>query len=135
MSTDILLVDDDEDLRFALAQLLLDEGYAVEELSHADTLIEVIETRRPGLVLLDLSMENFDVAATGRLLAEKGLMEWSRIIVLSGREDAAQITQEHGFHGTLPKPFELDRLLELVEAALARRRTQEKAHHDDPLHP
>jgi len=134
MSIDILLVDDDEDLRFALTQLLEDEGYAVEALPGADTLVEVIESRRPGLVFLDLSMEAFDVADTARQLEEKGLLSSSHIVVLSGRDDASEVTREHGFHGTLPKPFDLERLLALVESTLARRRAQGSAH-ENQVHP
>lgn len=118
MSIDILVVDDDMDMRTTLVELLAGEGYVVESLSGAQTLIEIIESRRPKLVLLDLTMPGFDVAATAQKMRERGILSQSRIVALSGLDQLHRLVDSYGFHGALPKPFELDELFDLVAGAL-----------------
>lgn len=135
MDLDVLVVDDDVDMRTTLEELLADEGYVVESLSGAKTLIDVIESRSPKLVLLDLTMPGFDVSATAQIMHERGISSRTRIIALSGLDRLHQLVEEYGFHGALPKPFEIDQLFELVAETVVPRSDTDSASPGDVLHP
>ena len=119
MGIDILVVDDDADMRMTLVELLADEGYSVQELSSARALVDDIEARRPRLVLLDLTMPGFDVARTAEEMADRGVLRSCRVIALSGLDRSEELAAQFGFHGALPKPFQIDDLLATVERALS----------------
>ena len=57
MATDILIVDDEADIRELVGGILEDEGYAVRTAKNADEAITAIQSRRPHLVLLDIWLE------------------------------------------------------------------------------
>ena len=57
MATDILIVDDEADIRELVGGILEDEGYAIRTAKHADEAITAIQARRPHLVLLDIWLE------------------------------------------------------------------------------
>ena len=57
MSADILVVDDEVDIRELVAGLLDDEGYETRVAGHSDEALELIEQRRPSLVFLDIWLQ------------------------------------------------------------------------------
>jgi two-component system nitrogen regulation response regulator NtrX len=57
MATDILIVDDEADIRELVAGILEDEGYAVRTAKDAEEALSAVAARRPNLVLLDIWLE------------------------------------------------------------------------------
>ena len=96
MSHQLLVVDDEPDIRELLKEILEDEGYEVEVAHNADTARSARRSRRPDLVLLDIWMPDTD----GITL----LKEWSE----SGNNDAPVIMMSG--HGTVETAVEATRL-------------------------
>ena len=114
MPVDVLVVDDDADLRSPLVELLRDEGYVVDELGTAQGLLQKIASGQPKLILLDLTLPGGDL----RALIEQGhrdhLFEGRVTLALSGLEDAATLADEMGLNGAVRKPFDILSLLAQV---------------------
>ena len=114
--TRILVVDDDPDIRFAVATLLLDAGYEVASATNGVEAFAEIRARRPDAVLLDLRMAVMDgwefLAAIRGDMALRGVP----IGVLSGSNDAVKANAEPAVWAVIPKPFMVEQLLTTVEA-------------------
>ena len=54
MAHDILIVDDEADIRTMIADILQDEGYEVRQAADADQALEAGKSRQPSLVILDI---------------------------------------------------------------------------------
>ena len=117
----VLVVEDDADLRAAVADILEDEGFEVHVAENGqDALTELGELgtlgRRPCLVLLDLMMPVMDgFTFMERLLADPGLRELP-VVVLS----ASVKEPPRGARAMLRKPFEIPLLLDTVAGYCAR---------------
>jgi two-component system KDP operon response regulator KdpE len=123
----ILLVEDDYDTRAAMATVLGDAGYDVLEAGDGRTALELCARSSPALVLLDLSLP--DGPGLELLAQMRALPGGHDLIVLavSGfqeRTDAAGAAAggERRLDGYLRKPFGAARLLDMVGAALSKRR-------------
>jgi CheY-like chemotaxis protein len=113
---DVLVVDDDEIIRGMLAFLLEGEGHAVEQAPDGADALEVLRTRPPDCMVLDLMMPGVDGLSVLRTRRDEGLAPETRVIVLtakSGTEDAVWCW-EAGADEFLTKPFDPMRLLRLV---------------------
>lgn len=116
MSRTVLVVDDDLDLRAALAEVLLDAGYKpvlARSAEHALHLLESIV--RPCLILLDYTMPG--AGAEGFLAAIESLhdAESFSVVLMSGIR-GVQLRSGKRVSGKLSKPFEMEQLLTLLEA-------------------
>lgn len=114
MAAEVLVVDDDEDIRYSICEILRDEGYRVAELSSGEGMLEALEKHQPQLVLLDLSLPGTNTQALARRLKDSGWLEKTTIYAVSGMEDAADCARRMGLHGTVNKPFDLNMLLTRV---------------------
>lgn len=111
---DVLVVDDERDIRATLAEFLREEGFAVGELPDARALLSTIVAEKPRLVLLDLTMPGFDPE---RVLAEfhaRALGRQTAVVALTGLDDATVLARQLGLDGVVRKPFGLDELLAWV---------------------
>jgi two-component system response regulator (stage 0 sporulation protein F) len=115
MGMDVLVVDDEPDIRVTLSEFLRDEGYGVVELEDGRLLADTIAEHSPQLVLLDLTMPHFDPRAAMRELQDRGLVEGTTILAMSGLEDAGALAEELGLGGVVRKPFEIEELLAAVK--------------------
>ncbi|HSC83611.1 MAG TPA: sigma-54 dependent transcriptional regulator [Pseudomonas sp.] len=120
--TQVLLIDDDEHLRQALAQTLDLAGLRVETLANAQDLPGRIETDWPGVVVSDIRMPGIDGLELLRQLHEQdaGLP----ILLITGHGDVPLAVQamRAGAYDFLEKPFASDALLDSVHRALELRR-------------
>ena len=111
----ILIVDDHDDIRESLAELLSEEGYAVALASNGREALQYLQANRPPcLILLDLMMpvmNGFEFRAAQR---EDPKLAEIPIAVVSGREDAPQNAAEMQAVHCFPKPVNLDALLRAV---------------------
>ena len=116
---DVLIVDDDPDIRDALGECLRYEGYAVHAAADGRDALDRLEIGlRPDVILLDLMMpvlNGFDV-----LDALKSRPDWNAIpvLVVSANRSAEEANLP-GAVGFLGKPVNMDRLIAAVEQAVA----------------
>ena len=109
----ILVVDDDPSIRDTVSEILELEGYPVATATNGAEALEVVERRRPSLVLLDMRMPVLDGWGFARGLADRGLK--LPILVMTAAQDARRWAEEIRAEGYLAKPFDLPDLLDAVE--------------------
>ncbi|HEV7129517.1 MAG TPA: response regulator [Ktedonobacterales bacterium] len=112
----VLVVDDDQDIRNVLRDLLSDEGYQVSLASDgAEGLRLLASASEPLVVLLDLMMPRVDgFEVCRRLAADSHLRDSHAVVLMSARRNLE--TADHtAVTATIPKPFEIDDLLTLVD--------------------
>lgn len=127
----ILIVDDEEDVRIALQQVLERAGYEVSVAATGNDGLDLLNKERADLVITDVIMPGIDGITTARKIREK--YRGTRIIVISGGGKAAPEPYEPdaistrsylasassaGADRTLTKPFDRDELLRVVRSLL-----------------
>jgi two-component system, OmpR family, response regulator MprA len=115
----ILVVDDDPDVRGLLAILFDREGYEVVTAIDGEAALEYAEDSRIGLIFLDLQMPRVDGRTFCRAYRERGGR--APIVLLTAAEIEPGDVARYGFDTYIPKPFDVDRVLETVERHLAAR--------------
>ena len=113
----ILVVDDDEDIRLTLQQILEDEGYPALSAANGLEALDVIrrQPRLPRLVLLDLMMPVMDGAPFQAKLAEDPGLASVPVVVISA---GATPHRQAGVHaaGYLSKPVDLRTLMGTIRS-------------------
>ncbi|MBO9623176.1 MAG: sigma-54-dependent Fis family transcriptional regulator [Sphingomonas sp.] len=119
MSLDILVVDDERDIRELVAGVLEDEGYSTRGAADSDSALEAIAERRPSLVLLDVWLQGSRLDGLELLDEIKRRDASLPVLVISGHGnlDTAVAAIRRGASDFIEKPFEAERLLLLVERA------------------
>ena len=119
MAIDILVVDDERDIRELVAGVLEDEGYQTRSAADSDAALEAIATRRPSLVLLDVWLKDSRLDGLELLDEMKRRDPTIPVLVISGHGnlDTAVSAIRRGAADFIEKPFEAERLLLLVERA------------------
>ncbi len=119
MALDVLVVDDEADIRDLVAGVLEDEGYSVRTASDSDSALSAIEDRRPSLVLLDVWLQGSRLDGLQILEQVKHRDPTLPVIMISGHGnlDTAVAAIREGAVDFIEKPFEAGKLLHLVERA------------------
>lgn len=119
MALDILIVDDERDIRDLVAGVLSDEGYECRTAGDSDAALAAIDERRPSLVLLDVWLHGSRMDGLEVLDAIKAREPELPVIIFSGHGniDTAVSAISRGAMDFIEKPFEAERLLLLVERA------------------
>lgn len=119
MSIDILVVDDERDIRELVAGVLEDEGYQTRDAADSDAALDAIAARRPSLVLLDVWLQGSRLDGLDLLDEIKRRDPSIPVLVISGHGnlDTAVAAIRRGASDFIEKPFEAERLLLLVERA------------------
>ena len=119
MALDILVVDDEKDIRELVAGVLSDEGYECRTAGDSTHAIEAVDERRPSLVLLDVWLHGSPMDGLEVLDAIKSREPELPVIIFSGHGniDTAVSAVSRGAMDFIEKPFEAERLLHLVERA------------------
>jgi DNA-binding response OmpR family regulator len=115
----ILVIDDDSSIRQVIAYALGDEGYQVDEASDGETALESVGRQHPDLILLDMKMPGIDGWEFARLYRER-YERVAPIIVLTAARDAAQRASDINAVSYIPKPFDLDALLDRISDVMTR---------------
>jgi two-component system nitrogen regulation response regulator NtrX len=120
MNADVLVVDDEADIRELVAGILEDEGYAVRTAADSDQALAAIRARKPALLVLDIWMQGGGMDGLELLDMVKGLDADLPVIMISGHGniETAVSAIKRGAYEFLEKPFKSDRLLLIVERAL-----------------
>ncbi len=119
MTLDILVVDDEHDIRELVAGVLEDEGYGTRCAADSDAALEAIASRRPSLVLLDVWLQGSRLDGLDLLDEIKRRDPSLPVLVISGHGniDTAVAAIRRGASDFIEKPFEAERLLLMVERA------------------
>ena len=119
MALDILIVDDERDIRDLVAGVLSDEGYECRTAADSSSALEAVDAKRPSLVLLDVWLHGSQMDGLEVLDAIKAREPELPVIIFSGHGniDTAVSAVSRGAMDFIEKPFEAERLLHLVERA------------------
>lgn len=120
MATDILIVDDERDIRSLTGEILMDEGYDVREAANSQQALAAVEQRQPGLVLLDIWLQGSELDGLGILQSIKRDHPDVPVLMMSGHgtvETAVKAIQD-GAYDFIEKPFTADRLMLLIARAI-----------------
>lgn len=117
---DILIVDDEEDIRSLIAGILEDEGYNVRQSGHAKGAYAAVEEKIPDLVILDIWLQGSAEDGIDILSKLKGEHANLPVLMISGHGtiETAVSAIKKGAYDFIEKPFKADRLLIMMERAL-----------------
>jgi two-component system nitrogen regulation response regulator NtrX len=119
MALEVLVVDDEEDIRDLVSGVLEDEGYAVRTAGDSTTALDAIEERRPSLVLLDVWLQGSRMDGLQLLQEVKQRDPSLPVLMISGHGnlDTAVAAIREGAIDFIEKPFEAERLVHQVARA------------------
>ncbi|WP_430912698.1 sigma-54-dependent transcriptional regulator [Methylobacterium sp. sgz302541] len=120
MSADILIVDDEADIRDLVAGILDDEGHRTRTAGSSDDALAAIESRRPHLVFLDIWLQGSRLDGLQVLDLIKAGHPDLPVVMISGHGniETAVSAIKSGAYDFIEKPFKADRLILVAERAL-----------------
>ena len=120
MAHEILIVDDEPDIRLLIDGLLRDEGYETRQAGDSDAAIAAFRARRPSLILLDIWLQGSKLDGLGILKTLHREEPAVPAIMISGHGtiETAVAAIQHGAYDFIEKPFQSDRLLLVIRRAL-----------------
>lgn len=120
MSADILIVDDEADIRELVAGILEDEGFSCRTASNSDEALEMISARRPSLVFLDIWIQGSKLDGLQLLDLIKEQNPVLPVVMISGHGniETAVSAIKRGAYDFIEKPFKAERLILIAERAL-----------------
>jgi CheY-like chemotaxis protein len=118
----ILVVDDNNDLRFAIAASLSFAGYDVRQAANGRDAIVLVLAQRPDLILCDVKMPEMDGYRTLAAIRKFPGTATIPFVLMMGTADWDESRQAmiRGADDCLMKPFSIAQMIEVVEARLAR---------------
>jgi two-component system nitrogen regulation response regulator NtrX len=120
MAADILIVDDEADIRELVSGLLEDEGHRTRLARDSDEALRTIEQRRPQLVILDIWLQGSRLDGLEVLSVIKSTYPELPVVIISGHGniETAVTAIKRGAYDYIEKPFKADRLLLVTMRAL-----------------
>src|SRR5918996_826699 len=119
MALEVLVVDDEADIRELVSGVLEDEGYAVRTAADSNQTLDAFEERRPSMVLLDVWLQGSRLDGLQLLQEIKRRDPTVPVLMISGHGnlDTAVAAVREGAVDFIEKPFEAERLIYLVDRA------------------
>jgi two-component system, NtrC family, nitrogen regulation response regulator NtrX len=120
MASDILIVDDEADIRMLIAGVLKDEGYQTREAGNSTQALTAIRSRQPSLVILDIWLQGSELDGIEILKVIRRELPALPVVMISGHGniEKAVAAIKFGAYDFIEKPFKSDRLLLVVERAI-----------------
>ena len=120
MAHEILIVDDEPDIRLLIEGILQDEGYETRQAGDSTAAIAAFRARRPSLVILDIWLQGSRLDGLGILRALLGEEPHVPVVMISGHGtiETAVSAIQIGAYDFIEKPFKSDRLLLIIRRAL-----------------
>src|ERR1700761_6638929 len=119
LTNDILVVDDEADIRLLIKGILNDEGLMVREAGNADETLKAIAFRRPNLIILDIWLNS---SMDGLQILQHCRKEYPDVPVIMisghGNIETAVAAIKIGAYDFIEKPFKADRLVLVADRAL-----------------
>jgi two-component system nitrogen regulation response regulator NtrX len=143
MALDVLVVDDEADIRELVSGVLEDEGYEVRTAADSTQTLDAIEDRRPSMVLLDVWLQGSRLDGLQLLQEIKRRDPTIPVLMISGHGnlDTAVAAVREGAIDFIEKPFEAERLIYLVDRSTETERLRreneslrQQVGHEDQLH-
>ena len=118
--TEILIVDDEPDIRLLVEAILRDEGFEARSAGNSDEAIAAYRARRPALVILDVWLQGSKLDGIGILDVLHQEQPRVPVVMISGHGtiETAVAAIQRGAYDFIEKPFNSDRLLLVVRRAL-----------------
>jgi two-component system nitrogen regulation response regulator NtrX len=120
MAADILIVDDEADIRELIAGILQDEGFETRLAHNSDAALGEVDQRRPSLIILDIWLQGSKLDGLDLLNVIKEKHPEVPVIIISGHGniETAVAAIKRGAYEYIEKPFKADRLILVVGRAL-----------------
>jgi two-component system nitrogen regulation response regulator NtrX len=120
MASDILVIDDEADIRELVAGILSDEGHETRTAHDADSALAAIADRVPRLIFLDIWMQGSRLDGLALLDQIKVMHPGLPVVMISGHGniETAVSAIRRGAYDFIEKPFKADRLILVAERAL-----------------
>jgi len=111
----ILVVEDERDILDMLRELLEEEGYGVACVNHPRHVMPIEEGCQPDLLFVDLMLPGLSGIELARILRNDGLPDTPMVAMSASPDMLRSAANSNLFQGTLPKPFDIERLLDYAE--------------------
>ena len=120
MANEILVVDDEADIRALMCGILGDEGYETRQAGNSTEALAAIRLRQPSLVVLDIWLQGSELDGLEILKIIKRELPHIPVVMISGHGniETAVAAIKIGAYDFIEKPFKSDRLLIIVERAI-----------------
>jgi two-component system nitrogen regulation response regulator NtrX len=120
MTANIIILDDEADIRDALQGILEDEGYAIRQAGTVPQFFTLMRDRAPDLAILDIWLQGSAQDGMDVLAKVKETHPDIPVVMISGHGtiETAVLAIKQGAYDFIEKPFEADRLLLMIERAL-----------------
>ena len=128
MKYDILIVEDEDDIREMISGILADEGYEVRQSATSDEALVAVKARQPSLIVLDVWLKGSSMDGIELLDNLKGIYPNLPVIIISGHGtvETAVSAIRKGAYDYIVKPFKADKLLVTVSRALENSRLRQE---------
>jgi CheY-like chemotaxis protein len=110
--SDILVVDDDTDIRDSIESILAESGYTVRRAENGEVALQRLNAKRPSLILLDLMMPKQNGWAVLEAIRANKEMAAVPVLVISAHASSPPA----GAQGLIRKPFRREDLLQAIES-------------------
>ncbi|MEO0403206.1 MAG: sigma-54 dependent transcriptional regulator [Pseudomonadota bacterium] len=118
--SDILIVDDERDIRELISDILEDEGYATRLAGNSDDAMSAINTAAPALMILDIWLKDSRMDGIDILKSVKRDNPDVPVVIISGHGniEIAVAAIKQGAYDFIEKPFNIDQLLVVIRRAM-----------------
>jgi two-component system, response regulator PdtaR len=121
MTRRVVIAEDEAIIRLDLKEILQDEGYdVVGETGRGDEVVDLVQTNRPDLVILDVKMPGADGLEAARAVRELDLHVAVLILTAFSQRNLIDEARDAGVIAYLVKPFQRIELIPAIEQAMAR---------------
>lgn len=134
--SDILIVDDERDIRELISDILQDEGYTTRLAGNSDQAMEEVASNQPALLILDIWLKDSNMDGIDILKVVKRDYPDVPVVIISGHGniEIAVAAIKQGAYDFIEKPFNIDQLLVVIRRAMEtsrlRRENQELKRQD-----
>ncbi len=117
---DILIVDDERDIRELISEILIDEGYTTRLAGNSDEAMSQVNADPPALIILDIWLKDSRMDGIGILMAVKRGNPDIPVVIISGHGNVeiAVAAIKQGAYDFIEKPFNIDQLLVVIRRAM-----------------
>ncbi|MBV0892016.1 sigma-54 dependent transcriptional regulator [Paracoccus sp. Z118] len=118
--SDILIVDDERDIRELIADILQDEGFATRTAANSDEALAAVNAAEPGLMILDIWLKDSRMDGLDILKHAKTNNPDVPVVIISGHGniEIAVAAIRQGAYDFIEKPFNIDQLLVVIRRAM-----------------
>ena len=118
--SDILIVDDERDIRELISEILIDEGYTTRLAGTSEDAIREVTSQPPGLLILDIWLKDSDMDGIDILKKVKSDYPEVPVVIISGHGniEIAVAAIKQGAYDFIEKPFNIDQLLVVIRRAM-----------------